>query len=267
MARAGPVVWGVLVALLGLSVLVIVWASTGAPDSSEAPVAEGPADLDRVDRSGFTPLMRAASADDVDAVRSLQVDGASPNATGAGGMGPVHVAAEADAVASLDVLLAAGGDPTVPSRSGMDALHHAAATGSVAAIELLAPEFPELDHRSTAVTQGHGYPRDTGASALGLAAWNNRPEAVAILLRLGATVDHASTSGNTPLLLAVYRGADPSLVRTLLDAGADPAAVGTCHLGCSEPPATAAEWAARLGRDDLVSLLDTGAPATACCDR
>jgi ankyrin repeat protein len=139
----------------------------------------------------------------------------------------------------------------------MNALHHAATAGSSAAIQVLAEAGADLDEPSMAVSQGHGYPRDVGATALGLAAQAGDLDAVETLLALGADVDAPSTAGHTPLLLAVFAGRSPEVVAALLAAGADRTVRATCERGCSVAGGDALEWARELDRTDLVPLLES----------
>ena len=212
--------------------------------------------------NGFTPLMRAAIRDDVAIVTLLLGAGADPHATAPEGLTAVHVAAQADAVASFEALVAAGADMGAASINGMNALHHAADLGSVGVIEYIAAQGMDLDVRSEAVTQGHGHPRDRGASALGIAARAGRLEAVETLLALGAGVDTLSATGHSPLLLAVFSGHSPEVVAVLLAAGADPRIEASCEVGgCSGEPGDALEWARRLRQQEMVPLLAAAMPS------
>ncbi len=218
---------------------------------------EAGADPDEPRSQGFTPLMRAAIRDDAPMAQLLLDAGADLNATELGGLTALHVAAEADSTAALDVLIAAGADPEDRSTNGMNALEHAASAGSVDVIEAIAATEVDLDARSAIVTGGHGYPRDTGSTALGIAARAGHLDAVVELLELGADVDASSETGHTPLLLAIFSGQSPELVSVLLAAGADPTATATCDAGCSHDDGDAIEWARRLGHDDLIPLLES----------
>lgn len=221
---------------------------------AEALAATG-ADPDFPTVFGLTPLMRAVNRNLVEMAEVLIAAGADLHATDQEGLSPVHVAAQADAAESLVLLARAGADLEHTSRNGMAPIHHAAATGSIRALRALvdlgvSPEMPSM-----AVTQGHGYPRDLGATPLGIAAREGHALAVATLLELGAAVDGPSASGHTPLLLAVFAGAPSQVVETLLDAGADPSIVARCELGCSVAAADALGWAHELDRTDSIPLL------------
>lgn len=237
-------------------------SAVGAGDQPlvAAHLARG-ADPSAVDRNGLTPLMRAVARDDPVLVALLLDAGAAPDQVGATGLAPIHVAAELDAGAALDVLLDKGADVTLRTRSGMAALHVAAMAGSADAIGRLLAAGVDPDQPSAVTTQGHGYPRDRGTTALGLAAWADQPAAVAALLDAGAPVDAPSTSGHTPLLMAVFGGARPELVGRLLDAGADVAVTADCTRGCAHGRLDVLGWAQALDRDRLVPLLTPPVPA------
>jgi ankyrin repeat protein len=218
-------------------------------------IVESGADPDEPRRSGLTPLMRAAARDDAAMVEILLDGGADLEATDPGGLTPAHVAAQANAAATLEVLVEAGADVTITSKSGMGTLHHAAELGSVEVIERLDALGIDLDTRSEAITQGHGYPRDTGPTALSIAVRAGQIEAVEALLSLGADVEAMSGAGHTPLLVAVFTDQPPELVSMLLDAGADPGVEVSCELGCSAESGDALAWAVELDRSELVPLL------------
>lgn len=96
-----------------------------------------------------------------------------------------------------------------------------------------------------------GTPVDTtderGSTPLIVAAYNNRPETVALLLACKAGPDVADRMGNTALMGACFRGY-PQIVRLLLDAGADPDRT-------NPNGATALTFAATFGHTETVALL------------
>lgn len=220
--------------------------------------AEG-ADPDLPRTLGMTPLMRAVNRNDVAVAHVLIDAGADLAATDPEGLQPVHIAAQADAAESLVLLIRAGAQLDVRSRNGMAPIHHAADAGSARAIVALVQHGVDPNLQSEAVTQGHGYPRDRGATPLGIAARGNHPLAVATLLANGAAVDAPSTSGHTPLQLAIFAGSSADVVILLLDAGADVTAVAACELGCSVAEGDVLAWAYALERQDLIPLLEAAA--------
>jgi ankyrin repeat protein len=81
----------------------------------------------------------------------------------------------------------------------------------------------------------------SGNTALMLAAYHGHADTVAALVQRGAIVDALNDRGQSPLAGAVFKGED-EVVRTLLEAGADPDA--------GHP--TARQTAEMFGRTDLV---------------
>jgi ankyrin repeat protein len=197
--------------------------------------------------------MRAAIRDDAAMVRLLLDAGADIAATDNDGQSALHVAAQTDSAVALAALIEAGADPGSRSHNGMNTFEHAAAWGSVEVIAQFAALGVDLDARSEVITQGHGYPRDVGSTALGIAARAGQVAAIELLLRLGAAVDAPSTSGHAPLMLAVFSDQSPEVVAGLLAGGADPL------LAAGSDQRTALDWAAELEREELVSLLEAAA--------
>jgi len=92
-------------------------------------------------------------------------------------------------------------------------LHRAAAEGFTADVSRLIAEGADVDARDS-----------TLRTPLHAACQQEQLEVVKILLAAGALVDPRDSFGNTPLWRAVFafQGGDPTLIRLLLDAGADP---------------------------------------------
>jgi ankyrin repeat protein len=260
---------GVIVAVLVIAGGLLVVQRSSGPDGdlSEA-VKSGDAELVRAHLEagadpdeprvlGLTPVMRAALRNDVAMVTLLLGAGADLNAVAPEGLTVAHVAAEANAADSLEALVAVGADLGAFSSNGMNALHHAADAGSVRVIEFIAAQGMDLDVRSEVITQGHGHPRDRGATALGIAARAGQMEAVEALLANGASVDALSAAGHTPLLLGVFSGYSPEVVSALLAAGADPTIEASCQGGgCFAEDGNALDWARFLNQDAMVPLLE-----------
>ncbi len=209
----------------------------------------------------LTPLMRAALRDDVEMVALLIASGADIGATDPSGQTAVHVAAQRDAVEALATLVAAGADLHAVSKNGMNVMQYAAAWGSIEVMRAFPDEF-DLDAPSGVVTQGHGHPRDTGTTALGIAARDGQFASVETLLQLGADVDAPSAAGHTPLLLAIFAGASPEIVQALLDAGADSTITAECSGECLVESGDALFWAQQLGRSELIPMIARAADSS-----
>jgi ankyrin repeat protein len=207
---------------------------------------------------GMTPIMRAAVRDDADVISVLLRFGAEPDLTDFDGLTALQVAARQGASSAIEVLATAGADPNRASDNGMNALHHAADSGSAAAIRTLVGLGISIDATSGSVTQGHGYPRDTGPTALGIAARGNHEDAVSTLLELGADVNARSEAGITPVLSAVFANSSPEVVEALVAAGADLSVTAACEAGCAGggEPRDVQAWAMHLERTELLPLLE-----------
>jgi uncharacterized protein len=120
--------------------------------------------LDRGDdtmlTTGTTPILRAAKAGDVEAIRLLLDKGADPKLATRTGINPVMAAAglgtkeedttgrrktEAEAVASIELLLDAGADINAADNRGQTALHGAAEKGYDQVAKFLAARGAKLD--------------------------------------------------------------------------------------------------------------------------
>lgn len=213
-------------------------------------------DVDTPRVHGFTPLMRAVIRDDVPMIGLLLGAGADLTAVAMEGLNPLHVAAEAGSAKAVGLLLDVGADVAVRSHNGMNALEHAAAGGSADVIAVIAATGVDLDAVSRITTQGHGYPADTGSTALGIAARAGNVDAMVALLDAGARVDAPSSVGHTPLLVALFAGQPPEVITVLLDAGADPTVTARCRTRCSYSEGDALTWARRIGDPQTIPLIE-----------
>jgi ankyrin repeat protein len=240
---------------LGLDPTLSDAVESGDVDEAARLIARG-GDPDKPRVLGLTPLMRAVVRDDT-AMTGLLLDaGADPRASAQERLQPVHLAAQVDAVEPLALLLEHGADPEVRSINGMNALDHAAAWGSAGALEFLVSWGVDPNRPSEVIAQGHGYPRDRGATPLIIATVAGEEAAIGALLTVGAEVDATSTSGHTALLVGVWTDQSPALIELLLSHGADASVVAECDEACSAPPGDALDWALELERNDLVPLLE-----------
>ena len=156
---------------------------------------------------GTTPLLRAAKAGDIPAMRLLLAHGANPSIPNVSGITPLMAAAgngsvgldtrgryktEAQAVEAVKVLVAAGADINARDNAGQTALYGAATWGWNDLVRALAAEKADLtikDSRGrTAADVAMG-----GASSSGRASAEPHPETAALLRKLMAA------SPNTPV--------------------------------------------------------------------
>ena len=176
----------------GAALLVTLFMTAGAPD---APVAD------------------AAQRGEVELVRDLLRRGADVNSAQGDGMSALHWAATTGRADIADVLLYAGANPGSTTRmGGYTALHLASKAGHVEVIDRL------LEGRARAEAE-----TSTGVRALHFAAGSGRADAVAALIRHGATIDaRAGSAELTPLMWATASNRIDAMT-TLLDAGSDAA--------------------------------------------
>ncbi len=148
---------------------------------------------------GMTPLHRAAGRGDVAAAVQLIKAGAQLEArTRVGDYTPLHVASKEGHGAIVQALLDAGGNAKAVTTSKTTALHLAAGAGSVDAVAAL------LDHGAD-VNAGEGA---WGQTPLIFAAANNRVDAIRLLIKRGAKVDHATRTLDLSTQDAVDRAAE-----------------------------------------------------------
>ncbi len=152
-------------------------------------------------------------------------------------------------IALLDLLMRAGVDINQADRRGKThksrtPLMEAARRGWYEGVEALIAAKAKFD-----ITD------ETGATALQLAVRANHTDVVALMLRFGA--DPNTPTHAKPALACVHEASDVSLMRRLVEYGADIEAVDRQGL-------TALHYHARAGRVDVVDyLLDLGASPNA----
>ena len=138
----------------------------------------------------------------------------------------------------LSWLLAKGASQQVTNSNGVTAFALAAYAGRLENVEALLPTAP----LNAADNEGN--------TPLMLALIYGHNAVALRLVQAKADVNRGSTFGDTPLIRATQIG-DATLVRALLDAGAD-TAPRSKHV-----PLNAAEWAEKMGRQDLAEMIRT----------
>lgn len=219
--RALPFLWSV--SFLGL----LIGLCSARVEAADQSTSEFFAAVKQADRAAVREL--------------LAKDPSISNVAESDGTTPLHVAAHDDDVQMAALLLDAGAKADVSNRYGATPLWLAARNGSAAMIELLV-KAGATPNTST-----------VGELPLHAAARSGRPEAVESLLKAGATVDAVEAErGQTALMHAAAENY-PTVVRVLLESGANARA---------RTPGgwTAILFAARAGAHEIVrDLLKAGA--------
>ena len=167
--------------------------------------------VDQGAADGTTALHWAAHHNDIQAIDLLLGARAVPDARNRYGVFPLHLASVNGSAPVIERLLKAGADPNGALPEGETALMTATRSGSVAAVKTLLAHGADVNAREAW----------KGQTALMWAAVENHADTARLLIESGAEIDARSTGGVfTPLLFAV-RGGHIAVARTLLDAGAD----------------------------------------------
>lgn len=187
-------------------------------------------------------LMDAAQRGDIEAVRALLKQGASPNIGDYWRDVPLTAAVRQDNLELAQILLDAGAEPNVKGR-GYTSLGLAAKNGNVRLVEMLLRAGAVPDSKSddgdtpmhAAALMGHPTVIDAlaharpdlrlfnheGLSALAVAAANGQYEAASALVRAGAPLEWGDKKFHPPLWWAFSVG-DLDMARLLLKLGAAP---------------------------------------------
>ncbi len=191
----------------------LMWAvEQNHPEIARALIEHG-ADVHAHSKRGFTPLLFAAQQGNLDSVRALLAAGVDVNETSSE-WGSALVAATARGHQELSLfLLEEGADPNAADGYGIAALHYVVLKG----FAVLASVPAHLGINS------HLHRPNMMESAKALLAGGANPNArtrKGFRLRGSIGSPRVSMPGATPLLLA-SAAADPSLVRLLIEGGAD----------------------------------------------
>ncbi len=152
-----------------------------------------------VQQASDSPLGLAAQRDDADEVRRLLEAGALPDTGDRTGMTPLIRAARAGSVESAKLLLAAGADPNLsdnpPTREPWPPLVNASHKHQPKAVEVLLAAGADPNGSSP-----------TGMTPLMMASSESEPEIVRMLLDAGARPETISRHGDSALSNAVASG-------------------------------------------------------------
>jgi ankyrin repeat protein len=151
-----------------------------------------------------TPLHEAIYEDDIEAIRSLLVNGANPNAPNELGRPPLVCTSNKDIIG---LLLAHGADPNKTDSANRTPL-------DVAVSSVTQEEVIELLMKAGADPNKVGH---MGFSTFTYACLNGEIDIVSAMIRCGADVNRADSQGLTPLQAAKRR---PDVQLLLREAGA-----------------------------------------------
>jgi ankyrin repeat protein len=204
-------------------------AAGRVPPSTGNKGGGGPADVNRRNADGSTPLQWAVYRGDLAEARRLLRAGADVSLANNYGATPMSLAAEVGNADMLALLLEAGANADSPNADGQTALLAVARTGNVQAAQLLLSAGATVDARE----------RWGGQTPLMWASARRHPEMMRLLISKGADVDARSidrnyqrhvtaegrpksldSGGLTPLLYAARENCQ-ACVEVLLDNGAD----------------------------------------------
>lgn len=247
-----------------------VWR--GRVGSVERLVDADPANVQRCDCDGNTPLHVAASAGACGIAEILLQKGADVDALGANGETALHCAARVGHVGLVALLLAAGADMEIVCDSGRTAVQLAAQAGNDGVLGLLLERGADEAPVDGGVTLLHVGAGSGSAAVVGLLLQRSQrdvhaltdvtketplhmassPQSAAVLLDHGADIAATDRTGKSALHLAASRG-DTATMTLLLSRGAAKEAV-------SRIGETPLHLAASAGHCATVqTLLDNGA--------
>ncbi len=195
----------------GLSPLICAAREQDDPRVIEYLVSKG-ADVELANSQGYTPLMFAAMYNPVVRVTQALIKcGASPDRCDSFGQNAINYASRLNSNPAVIQALLKGRDVNGKSASGETPLMNAAQNKNLRVVTFLLSRNADVNARD-----------GEGRTALHFAAATNANEkVVAALLDAGSDVNCRTNSGMTPLMEASRRSLNPAVVELLLSRGAD----------------------------------------------
>ncbi len=213
---------------------------------------------------GFTPLLAAASANDIEMARLFVEKGVDVNAATQRGDTALHFAAGAGNLAMVKLLLAKGADVNAATADSIQVRKGAIALNHLTALMYAAPYgSPEL--LKTLIDAGAQVNakdiREMTPLMLAVASETQNPEAARLLLAKGAEVNAKSNVGETALDWA-KKFRNPEVIRLLQEAGgktgADALPAVVAKAGPVESRAAIAKSVALLQRSSTEFFKESG---------
>ncbi|MCK5249688.1 MAG: ankyrin repeat domain-containing protein, partial [Spirochaetaceae bacterium] len=171
-------------------------------------LTERGAQKDARDNTGQTALHMAAFAGNDEIAEWLLSSGASPDVRDNNGQSPLFIAAESDRVNTAKLLLDNGASLLMRDNNGRTALHIAVAGGRASSSMFLIKSGSDLFAVDGSGKTPFDLAMESGTAFMSALMDHN-------------LVNRQDNMGNTPLHIAVISNADETIVRILLEKGAD----------------------------------------------
>ena len=224
-------------AIYGDGTTALHWASYHDNAAAARLLLESNADVNATTDLGATPLWLAAENGSLEMANLLIEAGADPNITLLSGETIVMTAAQSGGIDDSGVVvravLAAGANPNAAVTREQTALMWAANRGHAEAVAALIEYGADIHARSLVREQyvksekeqdSHPaymfWTEEGGNTALMFAARAGDPRSTQLLVAAGSEVNEGNAFGTTPLIMAVH-GSNPTVLETLLEAGAN----------------------------------------------
>ena len=182
-------------------------------------------------------FFKAAADGDVMAVNGFISAGINVNARNADDDTALTASAARGDAKVVEVLLRGGADVNAKGRNSWTALLLALSENHDSVTDILLAQ-PNVDFRAE---------NPEGMTALMLAVWHQREQAVGSILKRGGDVNHQDKDGDAAVHGASIYG-NARILKMVLDGGANPNVR-------NELGGTALMWAAAYGHEDIVSIL------------